>query len=108
MASARQSMKAPLTASTSPGSSSPRWVARYWLREPEASSERPAPVKGAGGLGGGGEERLQAWARVLGGGGKERLQACPSSPDSVRSLQPTMPIRSSERSRAKAASSVPA
>ncbi len=40
-------MKAPLTASTSPGSLSPRWVARYWLRAPEASSERPIPVKWA-------------------------------------------------------------
>ena len=48
------------------------------------------------------------WARALSGVGKERLQAWSSSPDSVTSLQPTMPIRSSERSRASAASRVPA
>ena len=86
-------MKAPLTASTSPGSSSPSSVARYWLSAPEAPSARPIPVK---------------WASALSGVGKERLQAWSSSPDSSTSFTPTMPIRGSERSRASAASSVPA
>ena len=86
-------MKAPLTASTSPCSSSSRWVARYWLSAPDAPSPRPTPVK---------------WARALSGVGKERLQAWSSSPVSVTSFTPTIPIRSSERRRASAASSVPA
>ena len=43
-------MKAPLTASTSPGSSSPRWVARYWL------SASPAPSRGRSGEVGEGAE----------------------------------------------------
>ena len=44
-------------------------------------------------------------ARALSGVGKERLQAWSSSPLSVTSFTPTMPIRSSDRSRASAASS---
>ncbi len=53
-------MNAPFTASTSPGSSSPRSVARYWLSRLGADSDRPTPVKWASAESGVGKERLQA------------------------------------------------
>ncbi len=89
----RTSMKAPLTASTSPGSSSPRSVARYWLRLDGAPAFRPTPAK---------------WASAPSGVGKERLQAWSNSPEGVISLQPTIPIRGSDASLPRQASTAPA
>src|SRR4051812_20921051 len=85
-------MNAPFTASTGPGSSSPRSVARYWLRRSGADADLPMPVKCARADNGVGNDRLQAWS---------------SWPEGRTSLQPTMPIAGSESMRSRQLSSAP-
>ena len=93
MAVRRTSMKAPLTASTSPTSCSPTSGARYWARDPLADVRRPTPVKCARAPSGVGNERLAAWSKV---------------PSVCTSRQPATPIAGSASMRATMWSRAPA
>ena len=85
-------MNAPLTASTSPLSSSSSSGARYWASRVSAAARRPRPVKWASAPSGVGNERLAAWSKVPSGCTSRQLAIPMSGRASIsRTIQSSAP-----------------